>query len=40
VKRAKAGETDPERLCIDVLAELETPPAGGGGAGRQEVDHT
>jgi hypothetical protein len=27
VELAKAGEPDPERLCIDVLAHLETPPA-------------
>jgi hypothetical protein len=26
---AKAGEHDPERLCIAVLAELESPPVGG-----------
>jgi hypothetical protein len=25
VKLAKAGERDPEVLCIDVLADLETP---------------
>jgi hypothetical protein len=25
VKLAKAGEVDPERLCIDVLADLEIP---------------
>jgi hypothetical protein len=39
VELAKAGELDPERLCIDVLAELETPPPSSG-AGRQELaDH-
>jgi hypothetical protein len=26
VELAKAGERDPEVLCIDVLAQLETPP--------------
>jgi hypothetical protein len=25
VERAKAGELDPELLCIDVLAQLEPP---------------
>ena len=25
VERAKAGELDPERLCIDLLAEIEPP---------------
>jgi hypothetical protein len=40
VKLAHAGELDPERLCIGVLAELERPPVGGESAGRQEVaDH-
>jgi hypothetical protein len=29
VELAKAGEHDPERLCIGLLAELETPPVGG-----------
>jgi hypothetical protein len=37
VKLAEAGEADPGRLCIDVLAELETPPVGGESAGRQEL---
>jgi hypothetical protein len=26
VNLAKAGELDPEQICIDVLAELGTPP--------------
>jgi hypothetical protein len=29
-------ETDPERLCIDVLSELEAVPAGGENAELQE----
>jgi len=28
VELAKAGKLDPERLCIAVLADLESPPAG------------
>jgi hypothetical protein len=36
VKLGEAGELDPERLCNDVLAELETPPAG---VGRQVAHH-
>jgi hypothetical protein len=28
VELAKAGERDPEMLCIDVLAQLETPARG------------
>jgi hypothetical protein len=36
VKLAEAGETDPERLCIDALAELETPVASES-AERQEL---
>jgi hypothetical protein len=28
VELAKAGERDPERLCIAVLADLQLPPAG------------
>ena len=27
VQRVRGGELDPERLCIDVLAELETAPS-------------
>jgi hypothetical protein len=27
VELAKTGERDPERLCIDTLAEVEPPPA-------------
>jgi hypothetical protein len=27
VERVRTGEVDPERLCIDVLAELETAPS-------------
>jgi hypothetical protein len=37
VKRTKAGETDPERLCIDVLSELEAVPVGGESGERQET---
>ena len=28
VELAKAGELDPERLCIGVIAELESAPTG------------
>jgi hypothetical protein len=27
VERVRTGEIDPERLCIDVLAELDTAPS-------------
>jgi hypothetical protein len=33
VELAKAGELDPERLCIDVLAELETSSESAGSDG-------
>jgi hypothetical protein len=33
VELAKAGELDPERLCIDVLADFQTPPQDAGLAG-------
>jgi hypothetical protein len=33
VELAKSGELDPERLCIDTLAEVEPPPASASKAG-------
>jgi hypothetical protein len=33
VELARGGELDPERMCIDVLAELETLPVGSKSAG-------
>jgi hypothetical protein len=33
VELAKTGELDPERLCIDTLAELGSPPASASKAG-------
>ena len=33
VELAKTGELDPERLCIDTLAEVEPPPASASKAG-------
>jgi hypothetical protein len=37
VELARAGELDPERLCIDVLAGFETTPVSGESAERQEL---
>jgi hypothetical protein len=37
VELAKAGELDPERLCIDVLAELQAPQQDAGQEARYQA---
>lgn len=38
VERANAGESDPERLCIDVLAKLRPQDAGNDGVAQRAIE--